>query len=527
MVSELFLVVSLVLVLAALFFFYYWYLKLTHYSLKDGIPGIQPKVFFGNIGDLGLLEGKSLWEGYQKMWHKFGYVWQVWVAHTRIICCGSVEAAETVYRNRQLFDSPASTRASFSLVAPSGLISLTGEDWKRHMHHLGPMFRRHRVIPFLPLVRRTGEEFVAKWRAMFAGRGAGDPKSLNVDVYNHLKNLTLDIFGRLAFDFDFECIKSMERAGATTAAKGGDKTRIKKPKPPANDLCSATSAVLDAFMKAVALPFPGWLNRLIFSLMPSLRKSKKLIRGHIQAAIDKRHRDAAEERGAQSNLLSAALSAMNQQDGLTAEEVMDELLLFVFGGHETTSSFLAWFVFLMAKHPEVQARLKQEIKKHLGGSEWTAEDLLQIEYLDNVWKECFRVAPITAGSGREATQDTVVDGHVVRKGDMVSVVVAVLHADPRNWKIDPAKFNPDRFSSDPAVGLDRSHHPYAFLPFGAGHRVCLGQELAKLETKALMAALMLQVSFHDSPSNTGAHVQSLTISPRDLAVFIQFDESSN
>jgi cytochrome P450 len=489
----------------------YWYLKITMFRLKNGIPGIEPTVLLGNVADLGLNKGKTLHEGHQMMWSKFGDIYQFWLTTTRMVALCTPKAAETVFSDRKLFDSSSNVRESFKLLSPNGLITLVGEPWKRHIKHAGPMFRRHRVVPFTPLIKRVGEEFVARWRAMFPGKGAGDYRSLNTEVVEHMKNVTLDVFGHLALDYDFGCVKSM--------GPGGDKT--------ANALRDATATVLVWFNRTLTMPLPTFIKRLIVSTQPAYKRSKQVIFNRIQSGIDKWKKSTPEERGMQNNLLSMMLESLDQDGGLTNEEVMDELLLFVFGGFETTSTALSWFIFFMSKHPEVQQKLKKHIKEGLAGlPSWGAEELLKIEYLDCVWKEVFRMAPIASAVNREVTEDTaVIDGCKLEKGDIVSVVSAVLHFDPRNWKIDPMRFDPERFSSDPAVGLDRNHNPYAFMPFGGGHRACLGQELAKVESKALMALFMLNVTFHDAPGNNGGYLQRITCMPKEQAVYIQFDDA--
>jgi len=271
------------------------------------------------------------------------------------------------------------------------------------------------------------------------------------------------------------------------------------------------------------MPLPIFIKRLLVSIAPVYKKSKKIIFDRIQNGIEKWRKSTPEERGVQNNLLSMLLESLDQESGLTNEEVMDELLLFVFGGFETTSTALSWFVFFMSKHPEVQKKLKKHVKENLADRSWGADELLKMEYLDCVWKEVFRLAPIASGVSREVTEDTVVEGCKLDKGDTVTVVSAVLHFDPRNWKIDPTRFEPDRFSSDPSVGLDCNHNPYAFIPFGGGHRGCLGQELAKVESKALMALFMMNLTFHDAPGNNGGYLQGITCLPKEQAVYIEFD----
>ncbi|CAF3045687.1 unnamed protein product [Rotaria sp. Silwood2] len=96
-----------------------------------------------------------------------------------------------------------------------------------------------------------------------------------------------------------------------------------------------------------------------------------------------------------------------------------------------------------------------------------------------------------------------------------------MHSDPRNWKLDPTEFIPERFYSVDAP--DANHHPFVFAPVGGGHRACIGQDLAQLELKAIIIRLMQFVTFVDTPNNNDGHLQRMAVVPKELAVSIKFD----
>jgi len=147
--------------------------------------------------------------------------------------------------------------------------------------------------------------------------------------------------------------------------------------------------------------------------------------------------------------------------------------------------------------------------------------LNQCEYLDCVVKETLRIAPTAIGSFRTLTDDFILDGIQLRKGETVLTPWGLMHNDPRNWKLDPTSFIPERFYGND--GVDVNHHPFAFAPFGGGHRICAGQELAGLEMKVILVRLMQFVTFVDAPGNNGGHHQGISIVPKELAVYIKFD----
>ena len=207
--------------------------------------------------------------------------------------------------------------------------------------------------------------------------------------------------------------------------------------------------------------------------------------------------------------------------GLSRAEVIDELLLFLVAGSETTGSAVAWFIYCMSKHPRVQAKIKAELD-NLQLDRMTVEQIESLPYLDCVLREVFRFVPPAAGTSRTLTVDDRLpaSGVQLRKGDEIFVPFYNLARDQRCWKIDPDQFYPERFQ-----GEDKDHHLYASIPFGAGHRQCIGQDLARFELKVITARLMQFVTFGDAGEkvNSGGYEQKMITAPKNVGVNIKFD----
>ncbi len=197
------------------------------------------------------------------------------------------------------------------------------------------------------------------------------------------------------------------------------------------------------------------------------------------------------------------------------------MLLFLVAGSETSGTVIAWFIYFMSKYPRVQAKLKVELgdNKH---NRMTVEQIDSLTYLDCVIQEVFRFLPPAAGTTRTLTVDDRLpgSGFQLHKGDEIFIPFHNLARDKRYWKIDPNLFYPERFQSE-----DKDHHQYASIPFGGGHRQCIGQDLARFEVKTITARLMQNVSFGDGGEqvNSGGHIQRLTIIPKNVGVTITFD----
>ncbi|CAF1433440.1 unnamed protein product [Rotaria sordida] len=175
----------------------------------------------------------------------------------------------------------------------------------------------------------------------------------------------------------------------------------------------------------------------------------------------------------------------------------------------------------MSKNPRVQAKIKAELgdNKH---QHLSVEQLDSLEYLNCVLQEVLRFGPPVSFTVRNVTTDDrlPVCGAQLHKGDEVMINIYNLTRDKRYWKIDPDLFYPERFQ-----GEDKDHHPYASIPFGGGHRQCIGQDLARLALKAITARLMQHVTFGDGGPevNAGGHSWKITLTPKNVGVTITFD----
>jgi cytochrome P450 len=207
--------------------------------------------------------------------------------------------------------------------------------------------------------------------------------------------------------------------------------------------------------------------------------------------------------------------------GLSRSEILNETVIMLLASFDTTSSGLSWFIHLMSKHSEVQQKVKEEIREKSGNQQLLLDQLDSLVYLDCVIKEVLRFAPPLFGTLRTLTNNDCLpnSGFQLYKGDTVLIPIHNIAYDPKNWSVDPERFYPERFLNE-----DKNHHPYAFIPFGGGHRSCIGQDLARFELKVIAARLMQYVTFSDGGPkiNAGGFSESVT-KPKHVGVIIHFD----
>ena len=168
--------------------------------------------------------------------------------------------------------------------------------------------------------------------------------------------------------------------------------------------------------------------------------------------------------------------------GLTDAEVRDEAVTLLLAGHETTAVALSWTWPLVAAHPEVEARLWAEVDALDGPPGF--DDLGRLPTTRQVFAEAMRLYPPAWVIGRQAARDLDLDGVPVAQGSTILIPPLWIHRDPRFWA-DPERFDPDRFAPDQKAG----RHKFAYLPFSAGRRGCIGEQFAWAEGVLVLAAL--------------------------------------
>jgi cytochrome P450 len=204
-----------------------------------------------------------------------------------------------------------------------------------------------------------------------------------------------------------------------------------------------------------------------------------------------------------------SLLTMLDAAGMSAQQQRDEIITVLLAGHESTANALTWTWHLLAQHPDARARLEGEIAQVLGGRAPTADDVARLPYTEWVVKEALRLYPPAWGLPREAVNDFTLGGYRIQRGSMVVVAPYVLHRDARLYP-QPDAFLPERFAE--AAG-DVS--PFAYLPFGAGPRFCVGMPFALLALRLITARVTQRFRLEAVAETRVRLAPLLTLCPRD------------
>lgn len=341
----------------------------------------------------------------------------------------------------------------FAEVFGASVLTTEGAVWQRQRRMLQPAFTPKRVAGYAALMREAAAG------ALDAAVPAGQPSAL-VEMDALFSRLAMDVILRTLFSH----AASAEDARAAISA-----TRV-----------LSESAMREMFWPVTLpdhwpLPGKGAKRR-------ALRDLKGLVGRHIRA---RRARPDAE---AGDDLLSRLLALRDEPTGeaLSEAEVFDQCMVSFQAGHETTATALLWWSRLMAEHPEAARRAHDEVDRTLQGRPPGPEDLPALAWLGASLKEAMRLYPPTAAlMTRRTTQDITLGGWAIPKGSLLRITLTELHLDARAFP-EPQAFRPERFLPD-APPPPRG----AWMPFGAGPRVCIGQHFAMLEM-TLVAAMLLQ-----------------------------------
>lgn len=373
-------------------------------------------------------------------------------------------------RNNRNFVKSRGERISLGFLG-NGLLTSEGSFWRRQRRLAQPAFHRQRIDAYGKVMVECAGRMVAGWRD-------GEIR----DTHEDMERLTLEIVARTLFGVPLRSAEFEEvgEALATISRRFAGRGGV-------------------FFQVPEKIPTPGNLR-----MRRAIRRLNALIYGIIRD-----RRASGEDAG---DLLSMLLAARDEEtgEGMTDEQLRDELMTVFIAGHETTANALSWTWHLLAGHPEVESRLIQELRAVLSGRPPVVEDLPRLRYTDMVVKESMRLYPPAWAFGRETLEDCEIGGYHVPAGTQLIMSQWVMHRDPRYYE-DPGEFRPERWGDGSVEKLPK----YAYFPFGGGPRLCIGQSFAKMEAVLLLATIAQRFRLRPAPGERVTPQPSITLRPRN------------
>ncbi len=360
----------------------------------------------------------------------------------------------------------------------NGLVNAEGASWRFQRRTTAPMFQMRHVEGFADEMSDAAREMVAQWETFSEGHV--------LDVADAMMHLTYTIISRTMFsrsvDMDYQ---------------------------PMSDAIALYLETQGRFDVLGAMGLPGWVptpNRL------RARGPLNFFRKALKAAIARR-REALEKdpSGAPNDLLTLLLTTKDPEGGaLFGEaEVFDNVMTFFFAGHETTANLLAWTFYLLSEFPEWDAHLAREADQVLHGGPVTADDVARLPLMRMVLEESLRLYPPAPLISRDSVHADRVGGIEIGPGTSVLISPWILHRHRLLWD-EPDYFDPERF----APGRKEKIHRFAYIPFGAGPRICIGMGFSLQEATIILAAILQRFRLKLVPGFPVEAQARLTLRPK-------------
>jgi cytochrome P450 len=359
----------------------------------------------------------------------------------------------------------------------NGLLTAEGDEWRQQRRALAPLFNPRTVAGFAPAMAEAADRLVRRW----VRRGEGRV----IDVAQEMTRVTLDVLERTIFTAGI---------ARDPDALGRAITRYFEAIGPIDPL--------DVF------GLPSWLPRIgRIRARPALRFFEEVVGELITSRQDLLRGGGEVPR----DLLTALLQARDPEtgQGLSDLEVRANIVTFIGAGHETTANALTWAIYLLSQAPDIRRRVEEEVDEVLsrqGGSEPAHAE--RLVFTRAVLDEAIRLYPPVPFMSRAAIAEDRIAGFRVRRGTLVMIPPYVLHRHRTLWT-DPDCFDPDRFMPERRASIDR----YAYLPFGAGPRVCIGASFSIQEAVIVLSRVVRSVRLDTEPDQVVRPVQRVTLRP--------------
>lgn len=427
---------------------------------------------------------------------QFGDTVRIPVGDTSQFLLGNLDGVKHVLVDHHRNYSKGPAYELLASILGNGLITSEGEHWKKQRTLIQPVFQKTRLRIFSEIMPDIVLEEVRALEAL-ADSGA------SVDVFSRMMDLALKIVARTVLGTDVQAQQSKIHDAFTVVLHHIEKLSTSKLR--FLELLPGGSRLRG--LRKWLSGFPSGERKQFLSAIAALD-------GVINGMISRKRAEIGSADPARSALDSPApdlvtmlLQARDEsgQLAMSDTEIRDEVMTFFLAGHETTATALTWTFYLLAKHPEYQAKIRAQVASVLQERAPTLEDLPSLGMCQWVFEEAMRLYPPVWRLSRVARGKDEIQGYAVPPGSVIVVTPYLIHRDPRYWD-NPETFEPERFCPERSAARQR----LAYLPFGAGPRACVGAMFAMTEAQMILAVICRRIFFELIPDH------QLVLEPRVL-----------
>jgi cytochrome P450 len=412
------------------------------------LPG--QNAFFGlkNIRDM---SQEGMLNFINESWQKFGDIFEVQVGPKKLVVVIHPEHVRHVtMTNAQNYEKLESYDPVRKYVIGDGLVTSTGDLWKRQRRLMAPFYTPRGVQEFADIFLGDTLTMVERWEKLAANRS-------QVEIFDEMALVTASIVLKAIFSTESD----------------EDILEIKED----------VETMINFVGSRATNPFslPDWMPT-----EPNLQywKAHEAVHKYINGVLDARF--AMLEADYPNDLLSKLITAQDPETGerMSRELLRDEALTNFFAGYETSARSMSHAWYALAQNPDVKAKLHEELDRELGDEPPTLETLKRLPYTLRVIKETLRLYPPAPMYAKDVVDDDVIDGYRIEKGSTVLLFPYFTHRHPDFWD-EPERFEPNRHAPE----AEKARHSQAYHPFASGQRICLGNHFSLLETHIMLAIL--------------------------------------
>ncbi len=397
------------------------------------------------------LASRDLLPTFVGLFEQFGPLFRLRLpfGHNLVVLAHPV-AVEHALRSRRENYVKGSVYDGARLLLGDGLVTSEGAHWQRQRTLANPAFRPSRLEQYLAVMRECTQQLVDDWDVAVGSK--------RIDAQAEMTRLTMAIVGRTLFGMDISRQSERARSAFETALSSIGR------RGPSN------------LQAPLWLPTPGNLK---------FRTALRDLDALVFEIIANFHSGRAE--GAEHTLLGAYLAARDPESGqgMSDQQLRDEVITLYLAGHETTASLLTWSLYWLGRRSDLAERVSEEIDRELGDDCPSTDQLKGLDYTSRFINEVLRLYPPAWTIARNAVAEDTILGYRIPACSIVMLSPYLAHRWGEVWP-DPLCFDPDRFAPD-AVN---ARHPFAYFPFSLGPRICIGMQFSLMEARLVLAMIL-------------------------------------
>ncbi|RLU27446.1 hypothetical protein DMN91_001250 [Ooceraea biroi] len=469
-------ILELLLSCAVIAFLYYYVIHLAKYRrLINLIPGPSMYPIFGDIFNVIFSPREDMWDLFvlrSKLYRPLYKVWYLTIAYVVLLTPDDMQ----LVLNTTKYNAKGILYNLFHPWMGDGLLVSKGAKWQERRKILTPAFHFHILKNFFDILAEESNRMVTSLKNM------KDSTILNLESF--ISHHTLNIICETSMGISLQNIDATEQQEYRKAIHDMGEIFIYRGFRPwyMNDTLFKFSSKYKHQIKCLKV-LHGFTEKIIAERKRYHESTDGRYLNFENEVEDDYMMGSRKKRLAMLDLMIAASNNNQMSDS----DIREEVDTFMFEGHDTVSMAITFAILLLAEHKDVQDRVRKEVTAVMkeNGGKLTMTALQNLPYLERCLKETLRLYPSVYSIIRKLEEDVKIRSYIVPAGAELFLDIVHLHRNPDVWP-NPDKFDPDRFLPD----LVQNRHPFAYIPFSAGSRNCIGQRFAMMELKTVIGTLV-------------------------------------